>query len=35
MTGVDEKTCALIVEEITFPRVQGFMATLEGDSESK
>jgi hypothetical protein len=29
MHGIDEKTCALIVEEITFPQVQQFVETLE------
>jgi hypothetical protein len=29
MTGIDEKTCALIVEEVTLPQVQQFAETLE------
>lgn len=32
MTGIDEKTCALIVEEVTFPQVQHFLDTLESEA---
>lgn len=33
MTAIDEKTCALIVEEVMSPQVQQFVETLEAEGE--
>ena len=34
MTGIDEATCALIVEEVTLPQVQQFIETLEAEAQA-